>query len=243
MAKTLSLLHAGRLTVDPSWAAARHSHPFTEMMVVHGGRLLVRLGEAEVEAGPGDVLHYPPDLAHDERVIGGDGADFSFFALRGGPDGGPPVLRDASGRMRLLVEWLVREHRAGDRRGEALDALLVLLLHEYERIRASPTPSLADTVRELLRRRLAEPLTVEDLARAARMSRAHFIRTYNRATGRTPMQELRQLRVETARDLIITTDQPLKAIAVRVGLGDEHHLSHVFRRVLRVAPGYYRRSR
>ena len=244
MPRPVSLLSCARLTVDPSWAAKRHSHGSVEMMVMHGGRLAVEIGEASVEAGPGDVLMYPPETAHVERVTGGDDADFVCFLIRGAPRHARPLVHDAGGRMRVLVDWLMRERAsAHPDAGEMVDAIVALLTCEYDRLCDRPEPTIADRLREFLLPRLPEALTVEDLARSQAMSRAHFIRSYKRATGRTPMEELRTLRVAAARDLVVTTDLPLKAIALKVGLGDEHHLSHVFKRVLRVAPGYFRRSR
>jgi transcriptional regulator GlxA family with amidase domain len=75
------------------------------------------------------------------------------------------------------------------------------------------------------------------------MSKFHFSRRYRQLTGLTPMEDLRQLRLEAARDLLLTTDLPLKAIAPRTGLGDEYHLSRLFRRAFGIAPGELRRHR
>ncbi|MBA2481678.1 MAG: helix-turn-helix transcriptional regulator [Planctomycetes bacterium] len=239
MALDNSLLSVGRMAVEPSWAAARHSHPFVEMMVINGGALDVRLADGVHRAAVGDVLLYPPGTPHDERVAGGVGADFTFFAFRGSPLGARAVVHDGDGRLRVLAAWLMQERDAAT---VLRDAILALMIAEYERLCAHRASTLADRVRTFLREHIAEPLSVEDIARSASMSRAHFIRTFKRESGSTPMAALRRLRVEAARDLIITTDLPLKAIADRVGLGDEYHLSHVFRRELRVSPGYFRKK-
>jgi transcriptional regulator GlxA family with amidase domain len=55
------------------------------------------------------------------------------------------------------------------------------------------------------------------------------------------MRDLQLLRVESAKQLILTTDLPLKAIAPLAGLGDEYRLSRVFRRHLGLPPGALRR--
>ncbi len=54
------------------------------------------------------------------------------------------------------------------------------------------------------------------------------------------MADLRALRLEHARELLFTTGLPLKAIARRCGLGDEHALSRLFRRHLRASPSELR---
>jgi transcriptional regulator GlxA family with amidase domain len=82
---------------------------------------------------------------------------------------------------------------------------------------------------------------LDDLARKAGMSKYHFVRLYKKLSGRTPMNDVRMIRVEAARDLIITTDLPLKTIATRVGLGNEYYLCRVFRQAFKVPPGYFRK--
>jgi len=75
------------------------------------------------------------------------------------------------------------------------------------------------------------------------LSKFHFIRRYRTLTGRTPMEDLRLIRIEAARDLLLTTNLPLKEIAPRCGLGDEYHLSRLFRRYQDVTPSELRHRR
>jgi AraC-like DNA-binding protein len=239
----LRFCSAGHLKVDPSWSMRRHDHAVYEMMVMHGGRLAVEIGGEQLHAGPGDVLLYAPHIPHQERVEGGEDADFSFFGFWADAAPARPLAPDVDGRMRLLVSWLLQEESVPYRRTGLLDSILSLMLLEYERLCARRESTLAERVRAFLEKRLDGPVEIDDIARAARMSRAHFMRSYKRETGRTPMQELRALRLARARELILTTALPLRAVAERVGMADEQHLSHVFRRVLGVPPGYFRRGR
>ena len=73
------------------------------------------------------------------------------------------------------------------------------------------------------------------------MSRYHFIRQYKAVSGRTPMEDVRLLRIEAAKRLIITTDMPLSAVAQKVGISDEYHLSKMFKKYVALPPGYFRR--
>jgi AraC-like DNA-binding protein len=235
---------AGRLVVGHDWAPQRHSHPFTEMMVMLSGTLSVEIAGQSYRTGAGEILHYPPGAAHLERVAGRRPAEFIFFSFDSALRSNAVVGQDGRGRMRLLASWLHDEAQgAHELRQGIAESLLAALLAEFERAAGSRSPTMADRVRAVMKGSLAEHLTVEALAREASMSRAHFIRSFKRMSGRTPMAELRQLRVEAARDLVIATELPLKSIAARVGLQDEIHLSHVFRRVLGVAPGYFRTIR
>lgn len=230
----------GRLVVEPDWRPLRHAHPFTELMVLYRGALTVEIGEAQVRAGPGDILHYPVEAPHLERVHGGRACDFIFLSFAGALPDRRLVRPDRHGRVRRLAEWML-EDRTRD--GHVPPTLLGALLHEVLRPEPPAQDDLVARVEAHLREHLAQPLRVEELAQRVHLSRAHFIRTYRARTGTTPMAALRQLRVARARDLVIATDLPLRAIAQQVGLQDEHHLSHVFRRLLGAPPGAFRSLR
>lgn len=49
---------------EPGQGPALHVHPYPETWVVRGGRALIRAGEEEIEAGPGDVVVVGPETPH-----------------------------------------------------------------------------------------------------------------------------------------------------------------------------------
>jgi transcriptional regulator GlxA family with amidase domain len=93
-----------------------------------------------------------------------------------------------------------------------------------------------DAIRAHVIKNIATPLSLRDMARRAGMSRFAFIRKFKRLTGRTPMEDLRLIRLNEARNLILSTGLPLKAIAPAVGIGDEYQLSKLFRRYFGISP-------
>src|SRR5215213_9422914 len=63
----------------------------------------------------------------------------------------------------------------------------------------------------------AEALDVDDLARAAGLSRAHFSRAFRRAFGEPPHAYLLTRRLERAAALLRTTDRSVADICLSVG--------------------------
>ena len=57
------------------------------------------------------------------------------------------------------------------------------------------------------------------------------------------MADVRALRADFARDLILATALPFKAIAPRAGLGDEQAMCRTFRQLYATTPGELRRFR
>lgn len=90
--------------------------------------------------------------------------------------------------------------------------------------------------------RLDQPLTVDDLARRARMSSRHLGRHFRSATGTTPLQWLLTQRIRHAQALLETSDDSVDAIAAATGMGTATTLRRHFNRTVGVPPDTYRRT-
>ncbi|MFJ2773353.1 GlxA family transcriptional regulator [Streptomyces sp. NPDC087300] len=88
--------------------------------------------------------------------------------------------------------------------------------------------------------RLADPLTLSDLAAVESMSVRTFSRRFREETGLTPMQWLTQRRVDRARELLESTDHTVDRIATESGFGTGASLRQHFALGLGVSPGAYR---
>lgn len=95
--------------------------------------------------------------------------------------------------------------------------------------------------RTLIDRRFAEPLNIEDMARAAAFSHFHFARQFRRAFGVTPHQYLTERRIRHARMLLEQTDMPVTQVCLAVGFHSLGSFSSLFRRHVGRSPSDYRR--
>jgi AraC-like DNA-binding protein len=96
--------------------------------------------------------------------------------------------------------------------------------------------------KDLADARYAEPLTVGDLAEAARLSPAHFSREFRRCFGETPHQYLLTRRLERAAALLRTTDWSVLRICLAVGLSSVGSFTTSFHRMYSLTPTAYRAS-
>src|SRR5215212_3624700 len=94
--------------------------------------------------------------------------------------------------------------------------------------------------RDLADARYAEPLAVDDLARAAGLSRAHFSREFRRAFGESPHAYLLTRRLERAAALLRTTDHSVAEICFSVGLQSVGSFTTSFTRTYGRSPTAYR---
>ena len=94
--------------------------------------------------------------------------------------------------------------------------------------------------KDLADARYFEPLTVDDLAERAGLSRAHFSREFRRAFGESPHAYLLTRRLERAAALLRTTDRSVAAICLDVGLTSVGSFTTSFTRTYGVPPTVYR---
>ena len=95
---------------------------------------------------------------------------------------------------------------------------------------------------ELMRARLSEDISLDELAAEARLSPYHFARMFKQSVGVPPRVHLTRLRVEKACELLETTDLPVTGIAQEVGYSSSQVLARVFVRHQRMSPSDYRRA-
>ena len=96
--------------------------------------------------------------------------------------------------------------------------------------------------RDAMDRTYAEPLDIAALARIARVSEAHFIRTFRATFGETPHRYLQRRRVERSMYLLRETDRSVTEICMEVGFTSLGTFSRTFAGIVGVSPAAYRRG-
>lgn len=233
-------------------------------LALEAGELLVVAPGAVM--GPFDPAHHGQAsgwaVSFSAEVLGPD-VPGSSFAWRTHPLLFPFVRGQATGVLRRSVaaeerpEWSNRfealarelaERRDGYR--EAAIAHLTLLLVATSRLatdvvddlRINQEPLLAD-VFQVIERRYAEPLSLQDVARTVNLSPAHLTTTVRRRTGRTVQDWIVERRMVEARRLLAGSTLTVAEIGRRVGYSDAGYFTRVFRRVHGMTPTQWRDAR
>ena len=106
---------------------------------------------------------------------------------------------------------------------------------------APPTRHLL-RAKDLADARYADRLDVEDMAKAAGLSKAHFSREFKAAFGESPHVYLLTRRLERAAALLRTTDRSIADICFSVGLQSLGSFTTSFTRMFEKSPAAYRAS-
>ena len=231
-------LGVGEVRPVTGWHMPPHSHQVHELIVVLSGKMLLETAEKTLQAEPGDLLFYRAGHVHQETTDPQRPVNTIFLVFNAGDralENFTLRMRDVDGRVRQMASWLVRDHRAGVT-PERQTALFGAVLCEIRRLGASPVDPWLAELRDHMQHHLAQTIYLADLAREARMSKFACVRKFKRLSGRTPMQDLQQMRLNQARTMMLASGLPMKAIAPVVGLGDEYQLSKLFRRHFKLSP-------
>lgn len=89
---------------------------------------------------------------------------------------------------------------------------------------------------------LHEKLTLETLGRTANMSPYYLHRIFTRLKGVTPTEHLAKLRIDKAREMLVTTGLPVKAVALECGFEQIPYFSQVFKKREGCTPSEFRRK-
>ncbi len=88
--------------------------------------------------------------------------------------------------------------------------------------------------------RLADDISLDDLASVCGITKFHFLRRFKASTNSSPYQYLRDRRIERARHLRSTTQCAIGDIAGRCGFASATGFAEMFRKVVGVAPTAWR---
>jgi AraC-like DNA-binding protein len=88
---------------------------------------------------------------------------------------------------------------------------------------------------------LQSKIGIPDLAGFFGVSKSHFSRAFKQSIGCPPMTYVCMRRVERVKLMMKSERQRLSEIALACGFADQSHLNRVFRRVVGVSPGVWRR--
>jgi len=243
----------------------RHAHETFTFALIEEGIEEFSYGGTLLRAGPGGVALLNPDMVHtgqagtpagwayrvlypDPGLVGGVAADLGW--QRGTPSFPETVVYDAGSARLLRAAHVAAEHGDALASASLLRAALAGLLRAHARpggragAERGPyrSPAAVRTVRDLLAGRLADPPSLDDLARESGMSPFALVRAFRAETGLPPHAYVNHLRVRLARRLLDGGVAPAD-VAAAAGFADQAHLTRHFKRVVGVPPRAYQRDR
>ena len=176
---------------------------------------------------------YPKVMVEEDRIYITDG---SIWTSAGGSAGIDLALgmveKDLGDEVALLVaRKLVLYHRRAG--GQSQHSALLELSPKSDRIQNAIAYA---------KRNLNTPLSVDQLAKVARLSPRQFSRAFRSETGEPPAKAIEKLRVEAARLMLEQGRHPIAVIADETGFADRERMRRAFLRAYGEPPRVMRRG-
>jgi len=93
---------------------------------------------------------------------------------------------------------------------------------------------------EFISSHFAEPLTLEQLAAEACISKYHFVRLFRDRVGQSPHRYLAEIRLDAAQRMLISSELSIAEIALECGYSTATHFSTAFARRVGMSPTSFR---
>jgi AraC family transcriptional regulator len=110
------------------------------------------------------------------------------------------------------------------------------------RRRGGLAPWQAKRLRAYIAHHLASNIRTTDLAAIVQLSTSHFFRAFRETFGQAPLAYIMKQRVLRAKQLMLSSPRPITEIALDCGMCDQPHFTRVFRRIVGLCPGDWRRQ-
>lgn len=221
----------------------------------------INRGEKSFRVKRGDLLLFPPHIAHDYDYHESEGA-WTHLWVYFSPD--PmweellswPESSQGIGRLRITHEKLWRyieerfvklvqtSHLLLSRRSSIVMAMLeeILLWCQESHAEASPTyqdPRIQKAI-AFIGSNLADNLSVAKLATSCGLSSSRFAHLFKEELGETPVQVIEKIRLKRAGDMLTISDKPIAQIAKETGFNSPYYFSRVFSKHYGVSPRGFR---
>lgn len=230
-------VHAVKLSTDEWYTGVKQTFMLSRM---EAGRSEFWTHGRTWTGAPGSVVVFEPGDVH--RDLKRDGAVSYQLIGFSSPIPLSPKVQSclAKGDPRGLPFQRLHDAVASGADAFTLECALteaIAAMAQLEEPRFEPTRPVRRAL-GLMRERLADALTLDELAEYAGLDKFHLCRAFRAQVGMPPHAYLTQLRVLHARELLAAGVKP-KDIAPRVGLYDQSQLNRHFRRTVGMTPGQF----
>jgi AraC family transcriptional regulator len=229
--------------------------PGTSVVIQHAGR-------EPVVTGPNHLMLYNRDQTYFRRLLDprGDHCVFllvapALLADAGGADGFRFTATQApmSAAAYLSHRLVVRRLQDDFDRLEVEETLVRLISHAVaaeRRVNGAERPArkrtrgrhtrMVEETKAFLAARVADKLTLGEIAREMLVSPFHLARVFRAQTGFGLHQYRDQLRLRAAFERLFDTDVDLSSLALELGFASHSHFTDSFRRTFKLAPSRLR---
>lgn len=237
-----------------NWEFFPHAHHNMEILVCTSGIIGVGCRDRTCNLAPGDMMiAFSHDIHSYIKTGEGEGVlmiinpqVLPLFKARFQERRYDNFLIGGGGFYISVAEAICHEYLTDRKREILVGYLYVLLGTAFKTLpftAAGPgiSEDLFSNVMEYLSEHFSEPISLKTVAKNFGVDPCHLSRTFTKRLSYGFLKYLHMLRVEYAKNLLKNSDMKMSEIMVKSGFADQKTFNRVFRELVEMAPGEYRR--
>ena len=226
------------------------------LMYINSGKLTLPNGDEAIGAGAGDLIIFRPNQRYGYTYSGGETLSYFWVHFTGSEVKSRlfeyslecfPVKYSTDPknhiphRMMTIFDAFPKQDSLRERE---LSALLERLLITVSRsvVRGSEKRGTLTEALRYIGSNYNSNIHIADLAAIEHLSVSRFNFLFKEQIGMPPTRYILSLRMSSAKELLSSTDLPIKQIGMMCGYPDPHFFSKTFKSFLGISPAEYRRG-
>ena len=242
-----------------TWKKGRILQEYQINYITEGSGVLETIADQYIVA-PGSIIilrpgmwhRYRPDTASgwNEHYLGFNGEFCNHLFHEGFFASNRPVLyigfHEAILQQFFEIIQMVKEEKTGHQQVIAATTILIISkILSAIRNQEFEGKSIERTIRKAclyFRENVNMNVNIEQLARELNVGYSYFRQMFRKYTGISPTQYHSSLRIQKAKDLLVSTDQSFKEIALDLGFESYFYFSRIFKDKTGQSPMEFRRE-
>ena len=244
---------------EKDWASVMHSHSTTEVLYITGGRGKLKMRSGTFEVAEGDFVIIPPHIMHTEISSPEEPLEYyvlgvaNVTVLMREEESFQPVLELGASKDEMK-SYMIQIYREMQEKREGYQMMmkslllrLTVMMMRRKKLELGFEESLnikrdLANVKNYIDAHYATPITLDQLADIAFMSKFHLVREFSKALGTSPIEYLLERRIGEARILLSSTSMSISDIASAVGFSSASYFSQRFKLITGTTPIEFRNT-
>lgn len=214
-----------------------HSHSHAQLLLPLQGSIYIETNSSKYLINEEYLGFLPPECQHAYK--GELGNEFLVFNI---PESMVPKedMDNLHGASKLCfderwkaIRYLIMTEINSSQSSEALNKLFYYFYHYITE------NMLPDSIR-YINEHYPENICIKNLAEIEHYNESYYCEWFKRKTGLSPMEYIKKLRIEKAKELLINTDCSILQIAEQVGYSFNSSFSRIFKEIEGTSPAQFR---
>lgn len=256
------LLYISTSLYEGDWHSTLHTHHCTELFYVLRGKGSFLADEEHFDIKEDDLIIVNPNVMHTEMskndepleyiVLGIEGLQFTTMS-KGDLMENYSIHNyyDYKHEILFYMKTLLQEMEQEDVDYEIIcqDLLEVLIINMVRRTKANmivaPSQKITKECRfieQYINNHFTEDITLELLSEKSYMNKYYLVHAFKQYKGVSPINYLISKRVESAKELLATTNYTIAQISDLSGFSSQSYFSQVFKKATMMSPNEYRKA-